>query len=902
MGTRTPTTPASAASAAHRSRETSPARTVAARTPRARSSVTCGQRFTSEPARDPRAYTPKHLADKILQSKSALEGERKQVTVLFADVKGSMELAGQVDPEEWHAILDRFFQILTEGVHRFEGTVNQYTGDGIMALFGAPIAHEDHAQRACYAALHLRDELRRYADELRVGRGLNFGTRIGLNSGEVVVGKIGDDLRMDYTAQGHAVGLAQRMEQIAASETAYMTEGTARLVEGYFQLRSLGHSEIEDVPEPVGVYELERMGALRTRLDVSRARGFSRFVGRVDEMAALGLALSHAKEGDGQVVGVVGQAGVGKSRLCLQFVGACRAKGIRVLEAHCPAHGKTVPLLPILELLRDSFEITAQDTDEAAREKIAGRLVRLDRAFDQVLPLVFDFLGVPDSDERRPEMDPEARQRQLHNFVRNYVKARSEKEPAVLLFDDIQWIDEGSDGFLAQLVEATSGTKTLLLANFRPEYRADWMGKSDYQQLPLSPLGPEAIDELLQELLGHDPTVAGLRDLIRERTSGNPFFIEEVMQDLAESESLSGTRGAYRLVSPVEDVAIPDTVQAVLAARIDRLPEREKQVLQTAAVAAAMGRRFSVPLLTRVAGLPKADLTAALSRLRADEFLVEEALYPELEYGFKHPLTQSVAYDTQLSDRRAEIHAEMARGLEEIHAAKLDEHAPLIAHHWESGRESLEAARWNRRAALWFEATDLRQATTHWRKVGELSATLQPLHAALQLGAQACEGIIRVGSQLGLQEAEAEELFDEGMKLARQAKDPHRMGGLLIESILLRFHKGKASEALEPLSEVLAMAQRENDPEGQNVCAPLHCVLAPRAPQGGRTSHHSDRADRGQLRSRREVEHHAYVPGACPRAPRASRRRTRPGAGIPPGPPRPCPGALQSRGSRGARR
>ncbi|MEE8507846.1 MAG: adenylate/guanylate cyclase domain-containing protein, partial [Myxococcota bacterium] len=308
----------------------------------------CGARIGEEapaaPERALRDYTPKHLADKILKSKSAMEGERKQVTVLFADVKGSMGLAGQVDAEQWHVVLDRFFQILANGVHRFEGTVNQYTGDGIMALFGAPIAHEDHAQRACYAALHLRDELRRYADELRVGRGLNFGTRIGLNSGEVVVGKIGDDLRMDYTAQGYTVGLAQRMEQIAASESAYLTEGTARLVEGYFQLRSLGRSEIEGVPEPVGVYELEGTGAMRTRLDVAQRRGFSRFVGRDDEMATLDAALKRALDGHGQVVGVVGQAGVGKSRLCLQFVEQCRARGIRVLEAHCPAHGRTVPL------------------------------------------------------------------------------------------------------------------------------------------------------------------------------------------------------------------------------------------------------------------------------------------------------------------------------------------------------------------------------------------------------------------------------------------------------------------------------------------------------------------------------------------------------------------------------
>jgi class 3 adenylate cyclase len=332
------------------------------------------------PDREPRDYTPKHLADKILQSKSALEGERKQVTVLFADVKGSMELAEQVDAEEWHAILDRFFQILADGVHRFEGTVNQYTGDGIMALFGAPIAHEDHAQRACWAALQLRDALRGFGQELRRERGLDFLTRIGLNSGEVIVGKIGDDLRMDYTAQGSTVGLAERVQQLAEPGKPYLSEETAGLVRGYFRLEDLGEFQVKGVAAPVRAYGLEGAGELRTRLDMARSRGFSRFVGRVDEMATLEGALHRAIEGNGQVLGVVGEAGVGKSRLCLEFVEQCRDKGMPVFDAHCPAHGKTVPLLPILELLRNAFGITPQDRDQAAREKIAGRLLLFDEA------------------------------------------------------------------------------------------------------------------------------------------------------------------------------------------------------------------------------------------------------------------------------------------------------------------------------------------------------------------------------------------------------------------------------------------------------------------------------------------------------------------------------------------
>ena len=317
-------------------------------------------------------YTPKHLADKILQSKSALEGERKQVTVLFADVKGSMELAEQLDPEQWHQILDRFFQILSEGVHRFEGTVNQYTGDGIMALFGAPIAHEDHAQRACYAALYLRDEIARYATEVKRRHGIGFSTRMGINSGEVIVGSIGDDLRMDYTAQGHTVGLAQRMEALASPDTCYVSAAAAALVAGYFTLDDLGEFQIKGATAAVHVYRLNDIGTSRSRFDISRNRGLSRFVGRAADLRTLEDALTQAATGNGQVVGVVADAGTGKSRLCFEFLERCRKQGLQVFEAHAVAHGRNIPLLPILELFRAYFGITTQDDARNAREKIAG--------------------------------------------------------------------------------------------------------------------------------------------------------------------------------------------------------------------------------------------------------------------------------------------------------------------------------------------------------------------------------------------------------------------------------------------------------------------------------------------------------------------------------------------------
>ena len=368
--------------------------------------------------RAPRDYTPPHLAEKILQSKSALEGERKQVTVLFADVKGSMDLAEAVDAEELHRIMDRFFEILTEGVNRFEGTINQYTGDGIMALFGAPIAHEDHAQRACLTALHLREGLRQFANELRLERGLSFAARMGLHSGEVVVGKIGDDLRMDYTAQGQTVGLAARMEQIAEPGEVYLTETTARLVRGYMELEDLGPAQVKGSAEPIGISALRGLGTVRTRLDVSRGRGLTRFVGRAEESAALDAALERAMEGSGQVIGVVAEAGTGKSRLCFEFAERARARDVAVNEGYGVAHGSNLPLHPIVQFLRGAFGIADGDSDQVAREKVAGRLLLRDDTLADVLPVLFETMRMPDPERPAPELDPDARERLLADLVR----------------------------------------------------------------------------------------------------------------------------------------------------------------------------------------------------------------------------------------------------------------------------------------------------------------------------------------------------------------------------------------------------------------------------------------------------------------------------------------------------
>jgi class 3 adenylate cyclase/tetratricopeptide (TPR) repeat protein len=776
--------------------------------PGARFCDACGHALAGVALPERRPPAPAHLAEKILASRGRLEGERKQVTVLFADVKGSMELAEQVDPETWHRILDRFLAILSDGVHRFEGTVNQFTGDGIMALFGAPLAHEDHAWRACAAALHLRAEIRRYARDLRLGDGLNFSVRMGLNSGDVVVGTIGDDLHMDYTALGATVGLAQRMEQLAEPGKVYLTEHTARLVEGFFRLEELGPFSVKGLRDRVRVYELEGPGALKTRLDRSRARGLSRFVGREDETAVLEAALRRAVEGRGGVVGIVAEAGVGKSRLCYEFIERTRARRVAVHQAHCVPHGRMVPFLPILELLRGYFGISEQEGSEAARRKIAGTVLLLDAELTESLPLLFDFLAVPDPERPAQRMDPEARQRRLCTLVTRLVQARSRREPSVLLVEDLHWIDGGSEVFLEQLVAALPETATLLLVTSRPEYRAGWSGTSSYQQLTLEPLVPEAIAALLQGLLGADPSLAGVAGLVRERTAGNPFFVEEVVQALVEGGSLVGTKGAYRLVRPVAELVVPPTVQAVLAARIDRLPQREKDILQTAAV---VGEKFTERVLRGVSGLAEAEVGAALATLTRAEFIYEDAVHPEAEYSFKHPLTHEVAYRSQLGERRASMHAAAARAIAELHADKLDERAALLAHHWEQAGDILEAAGWSRRAAAWAAVSDLTEAARQWRKVRALLAMVPDSPEKVAMGLRAAVELLGLGWRLGIPDDEAAAIFAEGVALARQTDDPGALATLLNTYGTVRGMSGHVAEALERTREATRLVDETND-------------------------------------------------------------------------------------------
>jgi class 3 adenylate cyclase/tetratricopeptide (TPR) repeat protein len=719
-----------------------------------------------------------------------------------------MELAESVDPEEWHHILDRFFMLLAEGVHRFEGTINQYTGDGIMALFGAPIAHEDHSRRACYAALYLTERLREYSRELRRERGLDFAVRMGINSGEVIVGKIGDDLRMDYTAQGHTVGLAARIEELAEAGKVYVSERTASLVAGFFQLEDLGQFKLRGSGEAVHAYSLEGPGPMRTRLDLSRARGFSRFVGRAEEMQDLEAALRRAVAGQGQVVGVVGEIGLGKSRLCEEFIEHCRQSGVRVDEGHSVPHGRNVPFLPIVELLGSYFGVSERDRPDEARRKIAGTLILADRSLEEALPLVFDLMGVPDPERPAPPRDPETRQRQLFGAMRQLLQSRSSREPQLLVLEDLHWIDEGTASFLELMVDSVVGSRILLLVNFRPEFHAGWMQKSYYHQIPLLPLRSDEIGQLLHDLLGDDPSVVGLPERIRDRTAGNPFFIEELVRSLAESGILEGEKGAHKLVQPVEEIEIPESVQTVIAARIDRLNPRDKGVLDAAAV---VGKTFSERLLSYVVDLPESELVDALRTLVDAEFISERAVYPEAEYLFKHPLTQEVAYGSQLGDHRARVHRVAAQAIEELNRDALEGQSGVLAHHWERAGDPWRAAEWNDRAANRLALTHPGEATRHWMKVRSLLDRVPASDEAGRLRVASCTQILNLGWHLGLTDEEVGQIFDEGRALAEQSDDLRSLAGLYRAYALSTLLAGSIDDSAKWFEEAVRLADRADD-------------------------------------------------------------------------------------------
>jgi class 3 adenylate cyclase/tetratricopeptide (TPR) repeat protein len=756
----------------------------------------------------PESYTPRHLAERILTSKSALEGERKQVTVLFADLKGSMELLADRDPEEARKLLDPVIERMMEAVHHYEGTVNQVMGDGIMALFGAPVAHEDHAVRACFAALRIQESVQRYAEEVQRTQGIPLHIRVGLNSGEVVVRAIGSDLRMDYTAVGQTTHLAARMEQLAAPGSIQLTAATLHLAEGFVQVTPLGPVPIKGLGDPVEVFELVGAGAARTRLEAAARRGLTRFVGRTAELEQLRVALDRASLGHGQVVAVVGEPGVGKSRLFWELTHSHRVHGWLIVQSASVSYGKATAYLPVIELLRGYFAIDGHDDARKIREKVTGKVLTLAPALGPSVPALLALLDVPVDEASWSALDPPQRRQQTLDAAKRLLLRESEIQPLVVVFEDLHWVDGETQALLDSLVESLPAARLVLLVNYRPEYQHAWGGKTYYRQLRIDPLASESADELLDALLGPDAALGALKRLLVERTEANPLFLEESVRTLAETAALAGERGAYQLTRPVEQLSIPATVQAILAARIDRLAPEAKRLLQAAAV---IGKDVPMSLLLAIADAPEHEVRAELTHLQAAEFLYETRLFPDLEYTFKHALTHEVAYQGLLHDRQRALHARITEAIERLAVERVAEQVERLAHHALQGALWEKAVAYLRQAGLRAMARAAnREAVIRLEQALGALRHLPETREATELAIDIRIDLRNALNPLGDQARQAEHLQEAEM-LARTLGDRHRIARIATFMVIQCLLTGDYDKAVRFGQEALSIARTLGD-------------------------------------------------------------------------------------------
>jgi class 3 adenylate cyclase/predicted ATPase len=617
-----------------------------------------------------------------VEAEDVLEGERKLVTALFADIKGSTAYMEDLDPEEARHLIDPALKIMIDAARRYDGYVVQSTGDGIFALFGAPVAHEDHPQRAVLTALRMQQEINQLTSSLLAAGRAPLQIRVGLNTGEVVVRPIQTGAsQIEYTPIGHTVNLASRMQTLADPGSVVATETIHRLCEGYFAFNALGPVRVKGISEPIDVFEVTGVGPLRTRLQRSAGRGLTKFVGREREMAEMRHALDLARQGHGQIVAAIGEAGLGKSRLLYEFK-ATSQSGCLALETFSVSHGKASPYLPVIELLNNYFEIQADDDARKRREKITGKVLTLDRMLQDALPFLFALLGVEETVGALTQTDPQVRLRRTLEAIKRILLHESLNQPLVVIFEDLHWIDDETQALLDLMADAIGNARVLLLVNYRPEYRHGWGSKTYYARLRLDPLGQESAQELLSALLGDDSSLHALRRLIIEKTHGNPFFMEETVQVLLDEGGLV-RNGTVKLAKPLSELRIPPTVQMILASRIDRLPMDEKDLLQTLA---AIGKEFPLGLIKKVTDKSHDELERMLGDLQLGEFIYEQPALPDVEYSFKHSLTLEVAYNSILSERRRALHERTAAAIESLYADRLDDHlAELVHQHRRSG-------------------------------------------------------------------------------------------------------------------------------------------------------------------------------------------------------------------------
>lgn len=742
----------------------------------------CGQVLDRPPLvsssdyKEPISYTPKHLADKILTTRSALQGERKLVTVMFADVAGFTAISEKLDPEEVHRIMDGCCRILVDEIHRFEGTVGEFRGDGVMALFGAPIAHEDHARRACHTALSIQQALIPYSEELKQRYGIDFRMRLGLNSGTVVVGAIGDDLRMDYTAMGDTTNLAARMETAAEPGGILVSASTQRLAREFFAFAPPETLQVKGKQEPVETFRLLRPTEVDTRIGASVARGLTRFVGRSREIETLREAFAKVQSGAGQVIGLVGEAGVGKSRLLLEFRSLLPQGEYNYLEGQCLHYGGSMPYLPILDVLRSFLGVKDGGPEKLLQDRLRERVLGLDENLRDLLPPFQELLSLQVEDETFGLLEPKKKREKTFEALRDLLIRGTRERPLVLAVEDLQWIDKTTEEFLTYMIGWLPRTRILLLLLYRPEYVHQWGSKSYYSMIGVGQLSTGASAELVGAILEGGEVVPELQDLILTRAAGNPLFMEELTQSLLQNGSIRKTGDRFVPTRDIASVQVPDTVQGIIAARMDRLEESLKRIMQVAAV---IGREFAFRILETITEM-RENLKSGLVNLQGLEFIYEKSLFPDLEYIFRHALVQEVAYNSLLIQRRKEIHEKIGRAIEQLYPARLEEFCEMLAYHYAKSGNPAKAYAYLKKSAEKAVRNDaVVEAVRFYREALEVLDQLPPIEEnqreqiGLVLSMQIPWGRIGYAEDylplLQKAEALAEELGDEKKSLHLQS-------------------------------------------------------------------------------------------------------------------------------------
>ena len=757
---------------------------------------------------------PKSLAEKILASRASMEGERKQVTVLFADVAGFTSMSEKLDPEDTHALISQALTSITEEVHRYEGTIAQFLGDGVMALFGAPIAHEDAPQRALHAAMGIRKHLSNYARSLRQ-RGIEFNMRIGLNTGLVVVGRIGDDFTMEYTAMGDTVNLASRMQRTAQPGTIRVSENTCRLAEGFFEFKPLGQIRLKGRAEPVKAYELRGLGQAKTRFGVSMVRGLTPFVGRKKEIEQLMDCYQMVKQNHGQMVGVVGEAGVGKSRLLRQMIEMLTPEECLYLEGECLHYGEAVAYLPILGILRSYFGLDDGDPEPVTKRKIKERIGRLDNKLEIILPPLYDLLSLKVEDPHYAALQPQKRREKTFEAIRSLLLRESRSRPLVIAIEDFQWIDRTSEEFLGQVIGGLPVAPIMLVLLYRPEYSHPWTSKTCYSQIRVDEMSPETSVALVHAILKDGRPAPGLTQLILDRGAGNPLFIEEFTRALLDKGYIRRSDDQYVLGVKPDDILVPATVEGIIGSRIDGLKGPLKQTLQVSSV---IGREFSATVLQMAIGMSE-GLQEALSELQSLELIYEKSLFPETEYTFKHALTQDVAYGSLLVRSRKQIHERVGNAIEQLYPHRQDEFCETLAHHYSKAEDQEKAYRYYRLSGdKAFRNYSMSESFRYYKEALNVLVRLPDTRENKVRRVEVAVSITQPMLALGF-EGDSLQILDEGRRLAEEIGDSVSQAKLYAFMAHGASFKGDSARCVEYGQKSLMEAERTGEIEAAVVAA-----------------------------------------------------------------------------------